>query len=42
MVAQHISDLLTADFVGYCLGAFGVGFAISLLFTMFKKMGEKI
>jgi len=42
MVSQHISEVLTADFVGYCLGAFGVGFAISLLFTTFKKMGEKI
>jgi len=42
MVAQHISDLLTGDFVGYCLGAFGVGLAISLLFTTFKKLGEKI
>ena len=42
MIAQHISDLLAGDFVGYCLGAFGVGFAISLLFTTFKKMGEKI
>ena len=42
MVAHHIYDLLSSDFAGYCLGAFGVGFAISLLFTTFKKMGEKI
>lgn len=42
MVAQHVSDILAGDFVGYCLGAFGVGFAISFLFTAFKKMGEKI
>jgi len=42
MVAQHISDLLAGDFVGYCLGAFGLGFAVSFLFTWFKKLGEKI
>jgi len=42
MIAQHISDLLAGDFVGYCLGAFGIGFSISLLFTIFKKVSEKI
>ena len=42
MIAQYISEVLTADFVGYCLGAFGLGLAISFLFTAFKKMGEKI
>lgn len=42
MISQHVSDILAGDFVGYCLGAFGVGFAISFSFTSFKKMGEKI
>jgi len=42
MVAQHVSDILAGDYIGYCLGAFGAGFAISFLFTSFKKMGEKI
>ena len=42
MVAQHVSEILAGNYVGYCLGAFGTGFSISLLFTTFKKMGEKI
>lgn len=42
MVAQHVSEILTGDYIGYCLGAFGLGFAVSFLFTSFKKLGEKI
>jgi len=42
MVAQHVSEILSGGYIGYCLGAFGSGFAISLLFTTFKKLGEKI
>lgn len=42
MVAQHVSEILAGGYIGYCLGAFGSGFAISLLFTTFKKLGEKI
>lgn len=42
MVAQHVSEILTGNYIGYCLGAFGSGYAISLLFTAAKKIGEKI
>lgn len=42
MVAAHFQDLLAAGMIGHFLGAFGVGFAIGLLFTTLKKLGEKI
>lgn len=42
MVAQHVSEILAGNYIGYCLGAFGSGYAISFLFTAAKKMGEKI
>lgn len=42
MVAAYVAELSAAGIVGYCLGSFGTGYVIALLFTYFKKMGEKI
>jgi hypothetical protein len=42
MVAAHVSEILQGGFIGYCLGAFGIGWGISFLFTAAKKASEKI
>lgn len=41
MTLELTPEIITL-YVGYCLGAFLVGFCSSLLITAFKKLSEKI
>lgn len=42
MVAAHVNQLIADGYIGYCMGAFALGFSASLLITTFKKLMEKI
>lgn len=41
MIEAYILSILP-DFMGYCLGAFAIGFGIAYLFKFYRQITEKV